>query len=323
MAGRILVTGGSGFIGTSLVESLVRDGLTVLSLDRSQPLNRSHRSVWQSIDLLDRDALIAVFREFGPEQVVHMAARTDLDSDTVLEDYAVNTRGTVNVLDAAEQAGTVSRMLITSSMLVCRLGYRPESDTDYAPDTMYGKSKVETERIARERNPSFEWALIRPTTIWGPYHLRLRDEFFRMLRKGLYLHPAGKPCRRSYGYVGNAVHQVRRLLEAPRKDVHGRTFYIGDPPIELDDYIHGFSRRLTGRDARTVPYFIMKSAALCGDLLSALGWKTVPLTSYRLGNMTRDNVLDMEPTLEVTGPNPFSLEQGIEETARWLDQAAE
>ena len=322
MGNRVLVTGGSGFIGTGLVESLVRDGLTVLSLDHSPPLNPGHEPYWKQIDLMDRDAVQERFLEFRPEHVVHLAARTDLDSDTVLADYAMNTDGTVHVLDGAEAAGTVTRMLVTSSMLVCRLGYTPTSDTDYAPDTTNGRSKVETERITRERDPKFGWALIRPTTIWGPYHLRLRDEFFRLLRKGLYVHPAGRPCRRSYGYVGNAVHQIRRLLEVPQDSMHRRTFYIGDPAIELSDYINGFSRKLTGRNARSVPYGLMKTAALCGDLLSAPGWKSAPLTSYRLGNMTRDNVLDMNPTLEVTGPNPFTLEQGIEETAAWLDQSS-
>ena len=320
MSGRILVTGGSGFIGTSLVESLVRDGLTVLSLDCSPPLNREHRPCFRQIDLLDAKAVTEAFAEFRPDHVVHLAARTDLDSDTVLADYAVNTDGTVNVLNAAAEAGTVQRMLVTSSMLVCKLGYTPSGDTDYAPDTMYGRSKVETERITRERDPDFDWALIRPTTIWGPYHLRLRDEFFRLLRKGLYVHPAGRPCRRSYGYVGNAVHQIRRLLTAPSDKMHRKTFYIGDPAIELGEYINGFSLKLIGRPARSAPYPIMKAAALCGDILSAAGWKSVPLTSYRLGNMTRDNVLDMAPTLEVTGPNPYTLEQGIEETVAWLDQ---
>jgi nucleoside-diphosphate-sugar epimerase len=319
MSRRVLVTGGSGFIGTNLVESLVQDRMTVVNLDHSPPLRRDHGPYWKRTDLLDPEAVGRLIRRFRPEQVVHLAARTDLARNTVLADYAVNTTGTSNLLDAMEGVGTVTRAVVASSMLVCRLGYLPRSDTDYAPDTVYGESKVETERIIRVRDPRFQWALIRPTTIWGPYQLRLRDEFFRLLRTGHYVHPSGRPCRRSYGYVGNTVHQIRRLLEAPAEQIHGGTFYIGDPAIDLRDYVNGFSRRLTGRDVRVAPYFLMKAAAVCGDLLSALGWRSVPLTSFRLGNLTRDNVLDMSPTLNVTGPNPYTLEQGIEATAAWLD----
>jgi len=318
MSARVLVTGGSGFIGTNLVADLLRDGVQVANLDHSPPLEPAQAACWTETDLLDRDALVRHVAKFGPQQVVHLAARTDLASD-VVSDYDANVAGTTHVIDAAEAAGTVRRMLVTSSMLVCRLGYVPSSDTDYAPDTAYGESKVRTERITRERDPDLEWALIRPTTIWGPYHLRLRDEFFRLLRRGLYVHPGGRPCRRSYGYVGNVVHQIRRLLEVPAERVHRRTFYVGDPPIELLDYINGFSRRLRGRDVRIVPYALLKAAAVCGDVAAKVGWSGVPLTSYRLGNMTRDNVLDMGPTLEVTGRGPYTLESGIEATVAWLD----
>jgi nucleoside-diphosphate-sugar epimerase len=116
------------------------------------------------------------------------------------------------------------------------------------------------------------------------------------------------------------VHQIRRLLEAPRERVHRRTFYIGDPPIELLDYINGFSRRLAGRDVRQVPHALLKAVALAGDGLAALGFKRAPLTRYRLANMTADNVLDVSATLEITGPGPYSLDQGIERTVAWLDE---
>jgi GlcNAc-P-P-Und epimerase len=321
MPGRVLVSGGSGFIGTNLVESLARDGFDVLSFDHSAPRIPAHRRYFRRVDLLDRDAVTSAFREWKPQQVVHLAARTDLDGAS-LDDYAANTTGTEIMLDAAEAAGTVTRMLVTSSMLVCPPGYVPKDEHDYAPHTPYGRSKVETERITRGRDPQFVWALLRPTTIWGPYHHGLRDQFLRVVRRGLYLHPGGRSCRRSYGYVGNAVHQIRQLLDAPEGVVRRRMFYIGDPAIELLDYINGFSRRLTGKNVRVVPYALMKSMALCGDAASALGLKGLPLTSYRLSNMTGDNVLDMSPTLAVTGPNPFTLEQGIEATVAWLDQPA-
>ncbi|HED12056.1 MAG TPA: NAD(P)-dependent oxidoreductase [Gammaproteobacteria bacterium] len=319
MPERVLVTGGSGFMGTNLVQDLVADGVEVLSLDHSPPLHPGHFKVWRDTDLLDVNALSSVFQEFKPDRVVHLAARTDLDKNTTLDDYAANTVGTSNLLDAVEKAGTVRRLLVTSSMLVCRLGYIPGHDEDYAPNTRYGESKVITEKVTRERDISATWALLRPTTIWGPWHVRLQNEFIRVLQKGHYFHPGGKPCRRSYGFVGNSVHQIRRLLDASAEKIHRKTFYIGDPDINLVDYVNGFSRRIVGRDVRIVPYPAMKLGALIGDLLSTLGWKGVPLTSYRLSNMTRDNVLDVSGTLDVTGQNPYSLEEGIERTMVWLE----
>ena len=318
MARRVLITGGSGFIGTNLVQALLDSGSQVLNLDCSPPIHPGHGDCYREIDILDAAAVDAAFREFRPEHVVHLAARTDLDQDTTLDDYRANTTGTENILDSANRQDEVQRVLITSSMLVCRLGYVPDGDEDYAPTTRYGESKVLTETQTRGRDIDATWSLIRPMTIWGPWHLRLENEFWKVLRKGYYVHPSGRPCRRSYGFVGNSVHQIRRLLEAPREQVHRKTFYIGDPAIELLDYINGFSMGLTGRKVRLVPYPVMKTGAMLGDLLAAVGWKGVPLTSFRLTNMTRDNLLDVSPTLEVTGLNPFTLEQGIEQTVAWL-----
>ena len=321
MSERVLVTGGSGFIGTNLVQDLVDDGVEILSLDHSPPLHPGHVSVWRETDLLDADAVLSMFQEFKPDCVVHLAARTDLDKNTTLDDYAANTIGTSNLLDAVEKTGTVRRVLVTSAMLVCRLGYIPKNDEDYAPNTRYGESKVITEKVTRERDISATWALLRPTTIWGPWQVRLQNEFLRVLQKGYYLHPGGKPCRRSYGYVGNSVHQIRRFLDTSAEKIHRKTFYIGDPDINLIDFVNGFSRRIVGRDVRIVPHSVMKLGALAGDLLSTLGWRGVPLTSYRLANMTQDNILDVSSTLEVTGQNPYSLEEGIERTLVWLEAA--
>jgi len=319
VATRVLVTGGSGFIGTNLIQALLDDGVGVLNLDVAPPLDPGHQAVFRATDLMDAADVQTAFREFRPEQVVHLAARTDLDPGTTVADYAVNTTGTDNLFDAVAATTTVQRILVTSSMLVCRLGYVPQGDDDYAPTTPYGESKVLTEQATRRRDLDLTWALIRPLTIWGPWHVRLENEFWRVLRKGYYIHPRGRPCRRSYGFVGNSVHQIRGLLAAPSDRVHRRTFNIGDPAIELLDFINGFSRGLRGREVRKLPYALMKSGALAGDLLTAIGFKRVPLTSYRLSNMTQDNVLDVSPTLEITGANPFTLEQGIERTVAWLD----
>lgn len=189
-------------------------------------------------------------------------------------------------------------------MLVCRLGYIPKHNEDYTPDTLYGESKVATEKLTRASALDCKWIIIRPTTVWGPWHLRMRDEFFRVLKKGYYFHPGGRSCLRSYGYVGNVVHQIKSLLSAPADQVHKKTFYVGDAPILLRDFVDGFSRRLCGKRVPTLPILLFRLLAQTGDLAIKLGWQNPPLNSYRLSNMTQDNIIDMSATLVVTGPLP-------------------
>ncbi len=63
-------------------------------------------------------AVDAAFREFRPEHVVHLAARTDLDQDTTLDDYRANTTGTENILDSAEPLTSFRRTNMTRDNLL-------------------------------------------------------------------------------------------------------------------------------------------------------------------------------------------------------------
>ena len=117
-----------------------------------------------------------------------------------------------------------------------------------------------TETITREAQLKCVWTIVRPTTIWGPWHCGMRDGFFAVLRSGWYVHPAGAAGRRSYGFVGNTVFQIGRILRAPESSVRGRTFYLGDQPLNLRDWVGGFSRRLRGQDVREIPRTIMRMA---------------------------------------------------------------
>lgn len=318
---KVLITGGSGFIGTNLVEYYIGRGVPVTNIDISRPLISSADSFWCCQDILDRQGLEHVFQSVAPTHVIHLAARTGLEENESIDGYAANTQGVNNVLHATSATSSVRRIVIASSMLVCRIGYTPQSYTDYCPPNLYGQSKVLTETISREYGLQIPWTIIRPTTIWGPWSLRYRDEFFKVLIKGVYLHPGSKKIIKSYGYVGNVVHQIDKILRVPESLVNGKTLYVGDQPINLKEWVDGFSVRLRGKKVSTAPITFMRMLALLGDLLASAGVR-FPLSSFRLVNMTNDNSIDIGPTLEITGPNPYSLAEGIDITVKWLREQA-
>src|SRR5438874_4779477 len=104
----------------------------------------------------------------------------------------------------------------------------------------------------------------------------------------------------------------------PRDAVQGKTFYLGDRPVNLYDWTNGFSRALRGRDVRVVPRSLMRFLALLGDIPSRLTGKPFLINSSRLRSMTTDYTTPMKETFELLGPNPYSLEEGIRETVEWL-----
>ncbi len=114
---RILITGGSGFIGTNLIAHLVQKGHEVTNIDINCPINRSHDVYWMQGDILDRKRLKEVFAVSSPEYVVHLAARTDLAKNVTLDDYEVNTKGTKSVLETISESKSVNTVIIAQIRL--------------------------------------------------------------------------------------------------------------------------------------------------------------------------------------------------------------
>lgn len=318
---RVLVTGGSGFIGTNLVDHLIARGTQVLSVDICEPQNASQRGVFQRVDVLDKDSVDQILAAFKPTHIVHMAAKTDL-AGARLQDYSVNYTGVQILLDALAKCDSLERCLFVSSKLVCRTGYQPKSCDDYCPDTIYGQSKAEGEKIVRKSNKlECEWLIGRPTSIWGPWFDVPYRQFFLTVAKSRYFHPGRANPLKSYGYVGNTVHQIIKLLEARKDAVHRKTFYLSDyEPCTIRDWANMISQELHGKCPLTMSESIMRLAAWGGDCLQKIGYKNPPMTSFRLANMRADTTLGVPigPTKEVCGTLPYSLKDGVAETIVWL-----
>src|SRR5688572_25145149 len=128
---RILVTGGSGFIGTNLVGALLRQGISVSSLDIAPPRDEALRDVHIPGDILDLMRLRTVLNSFRPTIVIHLAARTDLDHRAHLDGYAANTEGVSNMIEAIAETKSVRHTIFASTKLVCPQEYCPSSMDEY------------------------------------------------------------------------------------------------------------------------------------------------------------------------------------------------
>lgn len=316
---RILVTGGSGFIGTNLVEHARAGGHEVLNLDIAPPRNPAHAALWQRVDITDGPSLRSAVVGYAPEVVLHMAARTDLRGTSVA-DYAANTTGVAHVIETLRAIPRPRAVVFASSMLVCRIGHRPQHDEDYSATTAYGLSKIEGERLVRRVDPAeLPWVMLRPTSIWGPWFGAPYRDFFDAVRRGLYVHPMGRRVQRHYGFVLNVVHQLDRLVERGLGGLLGRTAYLADyEPIELKRWADTIQAALGARRVREVPVPLLRAAALAGDGLLRLGVPRVPISSFRLDNMLTDCLLDLAPLRAEVPDLPHAMPEAVELTCRWL-----
>lgn len=312
---KILITGGSGFIGTNMIDNLLKQGHDVLNIDIVNPKNINHRSHWLNCDILNTSALHNAFSIFNPTWVIHLAARTDSDGKT-LEDYEVNIQGTANLLNIVNQNKNVERLIITSSQFVHYGTSLPTSDIDYHPYTIYGKSKVISEQSTRNARLDCIWTIIRPTRVWG-YWQPDRLNFYKMLYNGIYLHPGKKPVKRAFGYVGNVTFQIIKILEAHRDIVNGKVFYVGDLPINLLDWIEGLALKINNKPVVYIPRIFVKCFAIFGDLMHTIKIP-FPISSSRYLSLITDDDAPMKNTFDTFGETPYSLDQAIDETVKFI-----
>lgn len=314
---KILITGGSGFIGQNLQMYLISLGyINIVNVDIVPTLVERLKPYWQECDICNYEALQTIFHSFSPDYVIHLAARTDLDGNSV-EDYAANTLGVMNLLNVISGQKYLKKVIITSSMLVCKAGYKPLNQFDYAPSTFYGESKVITEKNVWNNEPMCDWAIIRPTSIWGPWFKIPYKNFFDMVIAHRYFHIGNKSCSKTYGYVGNAVYQIKQILFSDTNNKNNKVFYIGDnPATNIEEWANEISDELNYKIKR-MPFPLLRMSAWFGDFLSLFGIH-FPMTSFRLKNMTTDNIIDLSNTFKIAPNPPYSRIEGIRNTLKWM-----
>jgi UDP-glucose 4-epimerase len=149
-----LVTGGAGFIGSTVVRRVLASGGTAVVLDDFSTGYRENLDGLNGVtvltgDVRDRAAVDAAMK--GVDVVFHLAAEVgNLRSlNDPIEDASTNLLGTINVLESARQAG-ISRVVVSSSAAVYGELQRLPIDEEHpiGPDSPYGVSKLAAEKVA-------------------------------------------------------------------------------------------------------------------------------------------------------------------------------
>jgi UDP-glucose 4-epimerase len=307
---RILVTGASGFIGAALCRELLRRGHSVVGAARRARASGEGVHEIAIPDIageFDRRALLR-----GIDTVVHLAAIAHRSGGLESEVRRVNVDATARLAEAA--AGVVPRFVFLSSVKVHGedSGGAAYRETDaLCPEDVYGRSKVEAEqaltRIAAQGG--MELVLVRPPLVYGP---QVKANFLRLLRwidSGLPLPFAGVRNRRSLIYLGNLVDVIARCVEHPQAL---GPFLVSDEEIVSTAELVSQAARALGRPARLVrvPLAVLR----LGGTIAGRSEEVRRLT----GNLVIDSskarrVLDWRP--------PYSLDEGLAETARWFRSA--
>jgi nucleoside-diphosphate-sugar epimerase len=244
---KVLLTGGTGFIGHSLAESLLDHGhsvrCVVRDLGRASTLRERGAEIVRG-NLSDRRSLDAAVA--GVDTVLHLAGV--VRAWTRDEYFRTNVEGTRRVC-AAARAASVERFVLVSSLAA--VGPAPEGgsvneETPPRPINAYGESKLEAERLVAAEAGPLRWSIVRPCVVYGP---RDRDvgALFRLVNRGWAVYAAPRGALLSVIHVDDLVDLVVRCAE---RSASGSVFMASDGMAYSWSEIIGAIGKALGRKAR-------------------------------------------------------------------------
>jgi nucleoside-diphosphate-sugar epimerase len=320
---KLLVTGGTGFIGSHLAEEGRRRGADVVVLGLAErPEERANAELLarQGVAILPgsiTDAELCERAMRGVTHVFHLAVamREGGKSDEFFE--RVNLEGTRRLLEAAG-AGKVERFVYCGTIGI--YGHRAPGVTSEGsplhPGNIYERTKVAAERMVRELAPTLRlpYTILRPADVYGPRDQRLL-KLFKGVRAGRFPLFGDGSGRRHMVYVDDVVSAFFAACERPAAVGEG-VIVAGPRPCTLRELIEEV-RRATGsaRFGRRLPLTpMLAAAAVVEDVCQALKLDP-PIYRRRMDFFTSDSAFDTSRARQVLGWAPrVELDEGVRRT---------
>ncbi len=302
LAGPVAVTGGTGFVGSHLVDTLCAAGLRprVLVRDPDAPRWIAGRPVeWVPGSLHDPGALERLVA--GAGTVFHLAGVVRAPSAAAF--HRGNCGGTANLVAAVRRAAPDARLVHVSSQAALgpspeRAGLGPEAVPH--PVSAYGRSKLAAEEEVRALGETSPWVILRPPAIYGPRDTDVL-QFFKLAAAGVVPLPWGERWV-TMAFVGDVVRAV--LAAAGREVAPGRIHHLGEPePYRMTAMVRLLAEA-GGVRARVLPLppAVLTVAGLAGSGLHLVGFGRVPMTRDKARELTaRHWTLRTRDSLEALG----------------------
>jgi dihydroflavonol-4-reductase len=320
---RALVTGGTGFIGSHLINHLLDDkDAEIYALVR----NLKNLKWLNGLDVhfLNGDLFSIPSFPTNIDYVFHIAGITK--ARRLADYYTVNQHGTASLFQALrDQNLSLKKIFFLSSTAAAgpSLDGNPVKEEDEPhPVTAYGQSKLFGEREALKFKEDFPLVIIRVGAVYGP---RDRDflSYFKSIKKGILLSQASQESWYHLCYIKDLINSFDLCIQRDLKS--GEIINIADPQHVTWDEFGKVAGEILGKRLLTIrcPLFLLKMAALVWEGAATLTnkpstfnrdkLKAIMQTSWFTDTKKAEQLLSFSPR--------FNLKRGLQETLTWyVDQ---
>ena len=307
----ILVTGGSGFIGTNLVTDLLKKGHEVSIYDKN--ISTPYPELSLVADIRNRDRLNKALH--GIDVIYHLAAEHRDDVKPVSLYYDVNVKGAENLVQAADN-NNVRRIIFTSSVAVYGLNAgEPSEESTPNPFNEYSKSKLQSEEVFNNwvrRKKDRSLVIVRPVVIFGEKNRGNVYELLRQIASNRFLMIGTGKNKKSMGYVRNISEFLTTFAKsAPGTQVYN---YADKPDLTVNALVNTVLKVLGKNPTRQlrIPYPIGLFGGYLSDILAKITGRTYPISSIRIKKFVADTTVSAEKLKGTGFFAPYSLAEGLE-----------
>lgn len=290
MKEKILLTGGSGFLGNHILNRLNQKNFDVITLGRNL-VNQSQEHIYANF----ADENEIDFGEIHSDFVIHCAGKAHIVPKTEIEKeefYKVNRDGTKKLLKALEISKPLPKVFILiSTVAVYGLdkGINISENSELNPESPYAQSKRESEVLVESwcKNHSVRFLVFRLPLVVGNFAPGNLSSLQKAIRKGIYIKIADNNALKSM-VLANDVADL--ILNSFNK---GEGYYNLTDGIDtsISDLENAMERRFNRRTYLTIPKFLLAGLAKIGDFINFMGI-SVPLNSNKYEKITNSLTFD-------------------------------
>lgn len=309
---KICVTGGSGFVGSNLIQDLSSE-FEVVNIDRRQS------PYFPDITIVSDIRNLAELNKalHKADLVIHLAAEHRDDITPVNLYYDVNVDGTRILLETMVQ-NNVKSIIFTSTVAIYGLNKKmPDEHFVPTPFNHYGKSKWQAEEVIKkwqEEDPSRAALIIRPTVIFGERNRGNVYNLFKQIASGRFVKIGSGHNRKSLAYVGNVTAFIMHFIH---RGFTGCNIYnyVDKPDLTINELVNIITKKLSKKiPPVSLPFALGMAAGYSFDFFAFLTRKPFPISSVRVRKFCANTQFESSKALSSGFTPVYKIPEAIEKT---------